>query len=75
MDNNIEKALEICKNPITGCKGCPFEQLKAEDCLLEMIDNAIKLINRQKAEIKKLKNSLEERKPEDAISAWNGGKR
>lgn len=50
-DNEIIKALELCKG--TGCIGCPLHL--TADCVRILQENAIDLINRQKAEIERLK--------------------
>ena len=57
-DNEIIKALECCKRPVgTGaCKDCPLD--KDRPCTTTMIENALDLINRQKAEIKKCENII-----------------
>ena len=54
-DEQIVKALECCINPDSGtCSGCPLEEnnhLKL--CIDIMTQNALDLINRQKAEMEK----------------------
>ena len=52
-DNEIIKALECCK--IGNCDDCPFYGIK-EDCEVELPEEGLDLINRQKAEIEKLKH-------------------
>lgn len=57
-DNEIIKALECCaiKN---DCKGCYFDTHEAEDiCAREVVKNAFDLINRQQAEIERLKDEV-----------------
>ena len=57
-DNEIIKALECCCEDGDGCTGCP--RLNAEfgatitSCSAGLATNALSLINRQKAEIKRL---------------------
>lgn len=56
-DNDIIKALECCIND--NCKDCPFRSIpKAKGCA-KRIDLALDLINRQKAEIERLKDMVE----------------
>ena len=61
-DNEIIKALECCKMPVGSgaCNGCPLktvrDSLRKEDtksCTTILLENALDLINRQKAELKK----------------------
>lgn len=54
-DNEIIKALECCKRPAnqTSCDDCPY-QFSNEKCSSKLIDDALDLINRQKAEIERL---------------------
>ena len=54
-DNEIIKALECCK--IANCDDCPFYGIK-EDCEVELPEEGLALINRQKAEIEKIKIKL-----------------
>lgn len=54
-DNEIIKALEICGD-CGHCTECPFDDLGGIDkCMHTLILNALDLINRQKAEIERLK--------------------
>ena len=57
-DAEIIKALECCKSSDTDCVNCPFDfgcmGANYESLLSE---NALALINRQKAEIERLKNA------------------
>ena len=59
-DEQIIKALECCKSNINLCNSCPMDQEKKDDCTCGMFlaEYAISLINRQKAEIERLENSL-----------------
>lgn len=52
-DEQIIKALECCK--IGECEDCPFHGVK-EDCEVELPEESLDLINRQKAKIEELKN-------------------
>lgn len=62
-DNEIIKALECCGSNGWGekderpCDNCPMQD--CEDCEVELPDYALDLINRQKAEIEKLKSEKE----------------
>lgn len=61
-DNEIIKALECCSN--TNCKECPYNKDEEIDildlsCVINMTKHTIDLINRQKAEIKELKEDNE----------------
>lgn len=64
-DNEIIKALECCGSNGWGeedkrpCDKCPMQE--CEDCEVELPDYALNLINRQKAEIEKLKTQLGKR--------------
>ena len=55
-DEQIIKALECCK--IGNCDDCPFYGIK-EDCDVELPEEALDLINRQKAEIERLQKENE----------------
>lgn len=53
-DNEIITALKCCKNlHHTECACCPLG--KGKDCIEKLAGSALDLINRQKAEIKRLK--------------------
>ena len=56
-DEEIIKALELCNKPADPeiCENCPF--CSDFKCLYILKANALKLINRQKAEIEKLENA------------------
>ena len=59
-DKDIVKALECCgiKN---DCKGCYFNTHESGDiCVREIVKNAFNLINRQQAEIERLKSSVDD---------------
>ena len=57
-DNDIIKALECCANTnwIDECEGCPLYD--TEKCINTVMQNALDLINRQKAEIERLTGEL-----------------
>lgn len=59
-DNDIIKALECCNKPANegGCLDCPLKEEKHKGCSAVMIENAIDLINRQKAEIEGLQRRI-----------------
>lgn len=52
-DNEIIKALECCRKPVSDCVCCPVEY--GEACFDHLKTLALDLINRQKAEIDRLK--------------------
>lgn len=56
-DAEIIKALEVCVGIHNDCEDCPLlEHSQATDeCMTELMSNALDLINRQKADIEKLK--------------------
>ena len=54
-DNEIIKALECCNGDLDCCKECPAKENNVE-CGDVLKNNALKLINRQKAEIEMLKS-------------------
>ena len=58
-DNEIIKALECCISENNSCKGCPYISFGL-DCTEKRNNDCIDLINRQKAEIERLKTHLEE---------------
>ena len=58
-DSEIIKALECCSSNATGneyCKDCPYNF--TEYCGEESAKDTLNLINRQKAEIERLENTL-----------------
>ena len=59
-DNDIIKALECCKikTPPYKCEECPLLRGVSNSCIYECKELAYDLINRQKAEIERLKNEL-----------------
>ena len=60
-DNEIIKALEICshRNGDLPCEGCPAYSI-AQMCMEDLMSDAFDLINRQQAEIERLKKILAE---------------
>lgn len=56
-DNEIIKALECCSNAAYHCEECPF-YVRKEDCEVELPEEALDIINRQKAEIERLEKEL-----------------
>ena len=55
-DNEIVKALECCKNDGIICGECPYK--KANGCMEKLSADALDLINRQNAEIERLKEEV-----------------
>ncbi len=53
-DNDIIKALECCKDTSNKCQQCP---LRVKGCSYMLAENALDLINRQKAEIERLRKA------------------
>ena len=60
-DDEIRKALECCKGGIDNCKKCPYGLVECLNDNYEsvLMKDALNLINRQKAEIERLKCSVE----------------
>lgn len=59
-DNEIIKALECCKE-LSDCDGCQYGYLRTKNglCIDTMHNDALSLINRQKAEIERLKETID----------------
>lgn len=58
-DKEIIKAIEHCKNNEgNGCRGCVFYGNEKGTCIDELLTDAFDLINRQQAEIERLKSDL-----------------
>lgn len=55
-DYEIIKALECCKNE--DCDNCPFFKYPKSICRWDVWDCALDLINRQKAEIERLREDI-----------------
>ena len=56
-ERDIIKANDLCSKTPQQCKDCPF--CKFDDCVSELAEKTIDLINRQKAEIEMWKSSAE----------------
>lgn len=56
-DEQIIKAVGICRTQDT-CRDCPYQKLDIEGCVFEHVKDVFDLINRQKAEIEKLKRGV-----------------
>ena len=57
-DSEIVKALELCKGKKCKCTDCPIDQHSAR-CISVLAENALDLINHQKAEIERLMQKLQ----------------
>lgn len=68
-DNDIIKGLKTCGYNET-CADCPYIDIDRRDCTEEMAKNAFNLINRQKAEIKRLKDIAESSILSELIYIW-----
>lgn len=53
-DEQIIKAVEVCRTPDT-CRGCPYHELHTAGCICALMKDVFDLIDRQKAEIERLK--------------------
>lgn len=58
-DNDIIKALEICRNENGICSDCPYSD-DYTNCNTRIAKDSIDLINRQKAEIERLREETAE---------------
>lgn len=56
-DNEIIKALECCGDPYSVCAECPIKD--DHGCNEQLANYALDLINRQQAEIEKLKKEIQ----------------
>ena len=64
-DEQIVKALECCQShTITDCRDCP-NRASGDNCVNELMSNALDLINRQKVEIEEFE--IERKKLQDRI--------
>lgn len=52
------KAVGICRTPDT-CRGCPYHELYTSGCVCALMKDVFDLINRQKAEIERLKKNID----------------
>ncbi len=59
-DAEIIKALECCSKPYCNNNNCPLHRntINTKDCITQLSTNALDLINRQKAEVERLKSIL-----------------
>ncbi len=56
-DKEIIKALECCGNlDVNGCHCCPLHEMKSPECLSKLCAESVDLINRQQAEIERVKS-------------------
>lgn len=62
-ETEIIKALEVCVGIHNDCENCPLlEHSQATDeCMTEVMSNALVLINRQRAEIERLVKILDDK--------------
>ena len=59
-DNEIINALAICCGVNNlGCRECPLHSFYSANCVKSIINKALDLINRQKAEIERLQGTVE----------------
>ena len=58
-DAEIMKGLACCGKP-NSCVDCNFGKLKGDDCIMVLANNAIELINRQKAEIAEYQKHIDQ---------------
>lgn len=56
-DKQIIKAVGICRSQDT-CRGCPYHELYMAGCVGALMKDVFDLINRQKAEIERLKRGV-----------------
>ena len=56
-DEQIIKAIGICRTQ-DSCGGCPYHELDISGCVFMLMTDVFDLINRQKAEIEKLKRGV-----------------
>ena len=72
-DKEIIKALERCsRNKFNDCCGCPCfisDGRTPMQCMSDLMKNALDLINRQQAEIERLKKLLDEEEKKNLIFA------
>jgi hypothetical protein len=73
-DNEIIKALECCAQLHPRCDECP-DRHELNLCGLALKSQALKLINRQKAEIEQLKRDAKYSEEfKNIVERYNGGK-
>ena len=54
LAHEIKKALAICKDDESNCKECPYWGTACVFCIDELLEDALALIDQQKAEIDRL---------------------
>ena len=61
-DNEIIKALECCMSDNPPCTTCKYDgdTITVDECMGELMKDALDLINRQRAEIERLQQNLKE---------------
>ena len=57
-DKQIIKAVGICRT-LDTCRGCPYHELDIAWCVCALMKDVFDLINRQKAEIKRLNKNID----------------
>lgn len=58
-DNEIINNIIWCMNPNNACADCPYYELRQSlDCVSSLFGDTVDLINRQKAEIERLRDTL-----------------
>lgn len=60
-DEQIIKAVDVCGEPDT-CRGCPYHELYISGCVCALMKDVFDLINRQRAEIERLLQKLQQAK-------------
>lgn len=61
-DEEVIKALECCAKPYCNNNNCPLHEntINTKDCITKLSENALALINRQRAEIERLHSEVKE---------------
>ena len=57
-DTAVIKALECCSEHVRNCAECPLNVTSLDHCSTRLAQNVLNLINRQKAEIERLKGEV-----------------
>lgn len=57
-DKEIMLGIKYCHDKEAGCDYCPYAIYLAKDCDTNLMNDALDLINRQQAEIEKLKSDV-----------------
>lgn len=72
-DEKIIKALECCEDCDKGnCNKCEYRIYRYRDCQEKAMRDVMKLINRQKAEIEKLKEELADARYLNTVAEYDG---